>query len=316
MGSYLVDIFRARGGERRGYVFHGPGNTYKVEGLSLAPFQSDAASGDEFPLENVQTATGEAPWSILLAKNGMASFCYDPIEQGERYQLLDDGGKPLVGGTTAHSLVGVGSTLLGRNTATFRVWDGMRAIDDLQSRQEIDPQRIGCTGNSGGGTLTSYLMALDPRIVCAAPSGYLCGFRRLCETIGPQDAEQNIHGQIALGMDHADYILARAPKPTPHVYSHTRFLRHRRRVELLPPSQAFLYATGLSPKGSTWRKPMPNTDSLQSCELPLYAGCGDGYWMSTTPSQSPNSPWPATNNCNARHTVKLCFWTAHEARTT
>jgi hypothetical protein len=149
-----------------------------------------------------------------LAKNGMAALCYDPIEQGERYQSLDDQGKPLAGGTTAHCLVGVGSTLLGRNTATFRIWDGMRAIDYLQSREEIDPQRIGCTGNSGGGTLTSYLMALDQRIVCAAPSCYLCGFRRICETIGPQDAEQNIHGQIGYGMDHADYILARAPKPT------------------------------------------------------------------------------------------------------
>lgn len=152
--------------------------------------------------------------SILLAKNGMAALCYDPIEQGERYQLLDDQGKPLAGGTTAHCLVGMGSTLLGRNTATFRVWDGMRAIDYLQSRKEVDAEKIGCTGNSGGGTLTSYLMALDDRIVCAAPSCYLCGFRRLCETIGPQDAEQNIHGQIGFGMDHTDYILARAPKPT------------------------------------------------------------------------------------------------------
>jgi len=152
--------------------------------------------------------------SVLLAKNGLAALCYDPIDQGERYQLLDEEGKPLAGGTTAHCLVGVGSTLLGRNTATFRIWDGMRAIDYLQSREEIDPQRIGCTGNSGGGTLTSYLMALDDRIVCAAPSCYLCGFRRLTETIGPQDAEQNIHGQIASGLDHADYLLIRAPKPT------------------------------------------------------------------------------------------------------
>jgi len=152
--------------------------------------------------------------SVLLAKNGLAVLCYDPIEQGERYQLLRADGKPQVGGTTAHSMVGIGSTLLGRNTATFRIWDGMRGIDYLQSRKEIDPQRIGCTGNSGGGTLTSYLMALDERIDCAAPSCYLCGFRRLLETIGPQDAEQNIHAQIAQGMDHADYVLMRAPKPT------------------------------------------------------------------------------------------------------
>lgn len=152
--------------------------------------------------------------SILLARGGMAALCYDPIDQGERFQLLDDGGKPVIGGTTAHSALGVGSTLLGRNTATYRIWDGIRAIDYLASREEVDPKRIGCTGNSGGGTLTSYLMALDERIGCAAPSCYLTSLRRLIETIGPQDAEQDVHGQVAYGMDHADYVLMRAPKPT------------------------------------------------------------------------------------------------------
>ena len=151
---------------------------------------------------------------ILLARNGMVAFCYDPIDQGERFQLLDADGKPREGGTMAHCLIGVGSILLGRNTATYRVWDGIRAIDYLQSRKEVDPRRIGCTGNSGGGTLTSYLMALDERIVCAAPSCYLTSFRRLIDTIGPQDAEQNIHAQIARGMGHADYVMMRAPKPT------------------------------------------------------------------------------------------------------
>ena len=151
---------------------------------------------------------------VLLAKNGMAVLCYDPIEQGERYQLLGDKGKPILGGTQAHCMVGVGSILLGRNTATFRIWDGIRGIDYLTSRKEIDPKRIGCTGNSGGGTLTAYLMALDDRIVCAAPSCYLTSFRRLMDTIGPQDAEQNIHAQIAFGMGHADYIHMRAAKPT------------------------------------------------------------------------------------------------------
>jgi len=48
-----------------------------------------------------------------------------------------------------------------------------------KAREALDPQRIGCTGNSGGGTLTSYLMALDQRVVCAAPNCYLCGFRRI-----------------------------------------------------------------------------------------------------------------------------------------
>jgi len=151
---------------------------------------------------------------LLMARCGMAALCYDPIDQGERCQLLDETGKPIERGTTAHSMIGVGSTLLGRNTASFRVWDGMRAIDYLQSRPEVDAERIGCTGNSGGGTMTSYLMALDDRIGCAAPSCYLTGFRQLLDTIGPQDGEQNIFGQVGFGLDHASYVTIRAPRPT------------------------------------------------------------------------------------------------------
>jgi cephalosporin-C deacetylase-like acetyl esterase len=152
---------------------------------------------------------------ILLAKNGLAALCYDPIGQGERRQLLDRQGKPAVPSSTSeHTLVGVGALLVGQSTATYRIWDGIRSLDYLASRPEIDPKRIGCTGCSGGGTLTSYLMALDDRIAVAAPSCYLTSLERLFATIGPQDAEQNITGQVAFGLDHADYIGLRAPKPT------------------------------------------------------------------------------------------------------
>lgn len=152
---------------------------------------------------------------IMIAKSGMAALCYDPIDQGERHQLLDADGKPVITRAThGHNLTGVGAILVGRNTATYRIWDGMRAIDYLASRPEVDAEKIGCTGISGGGTMTSYLMALDDRIQAAAPGCYLTSFRRLLETVGPQDAEQTIHAQIGHGMDHADYILMRAPKPT------------------------------------------------------------------------------------------------------
>jgi hypothetical protein len=57
-------------------------------------------------------------------------------------------------------------------------------------------------------------MALDDRIVAAAPSCYLTSLERLFATIGPQDAEQNITGQVAFGMEHADYLTMRAPRPT------------------------------------------------------------------------------------------------------
>src|SRR5262245_35581991 len=154
-------------------------------------------------------------FGVMLARHGIAAVCYDPIGQGERSQILTNDGKPQFSGTTQeHFLIGVGSILVGSNTATYRVWDAMRAIDYLCSRSDIDPKRIGFTGCSGGGTLTSYAMALDGRVVCAAPSCYLTTFRRLIETIGPQDAEQNIFGQLSLGLDQPDYVLMRAPQPT------------------------------------------------------------------------------------------------------
>jgi len=149
--------------------------------------------------------------SILLAKNGIAALCYDPPGQGERHQLLraDDKTKG-----PSHNDLGVGCIPLGTCLAQYFIWDGMRALDYLASRPEIDPARLGCTGNSGGGTQTSYLMALDDRIACAAPSCYITSMRKLLEKNGPQDAEQNIFGQVAFGMTHAEYVMMRAPKPT------------------------------------------------------------------------------------------------------
>lgn len=167
---------------------------------------------------------------MLLARNGLAAVCYDPIGQGERYQMLDlaqqrtafDDAKHVPTPhpnvrfmcTTEHTMIGLGSALLGANVAQFRIWDGMRVIDYLQSRNDILADKIGCTGNSGGGTETAYLMALDERIVAAAPGCYLTTFRRLIDSKGPQDGEQNIFGQIGFGMDEADYCIMRAPQPT------------------------------------------------------------------------------------------------------
>jgi cephalosporin-C deacetylase-like acetyl esterase len=111
-------------------------------------------------------------------------------------------------------MCGIGALLVGRQTASYRIWDGIRSLDYLASRPEVDPTKLGCTGNSGGGTLTAYLMALDDRIVAGAPSCYITSLERLFATIGPQDAEQNITGQVAFGMEHADFITMRAPKPT------------------------------------------------------------------------------------------------------
>jgi cephalosporin-C deacetylase-like acetyl esterase len=147
---------------------------------------------------------------ILLARSGCAALIYDPIGQGERHQL--PGARRH--GTSEHTAVGAGALAVGWTTATYRVWDGLRSMDYLASRPEVDPNRLGCTGNSGGGTMTTWLMALDERIVAAAPSCFITSVERVFNTIGPQDCEQHFPRQGAYGIDHADFILMRAARPT------------------------------------------------------------------------------------------------------
>lgn len=133
----------------------------------------------------------------MMAKAGLAAFIYDPMEQGERRH------KPYCW----HDIVGVRGILLGVHSTLIRTWDGMRAIDYVQSRPDVDGERIGFCGQSGGGTMTSLMMAADPRIKAAAPSCYITSLRELCEHIGPQDLEQNVYGQLAFGLNHAGYVL-------------------------------------------------------------------------------------------------------------
>lgn len=156
--------------------------------------------------------TYQPAW-INLARRGFVVLSFDPVGQGERMAYLDEQGKARFGPTTEHTHLGVLALLVGTNVARDFIWDGIRSIDYLESRPEVDPERIGCTGNSGGGTQTAYLMAVDPRIKAAAPSCYITSLEKLLSTIGPQDAEQNLKGQIALGIDHADYVEACLPRP-------------------------------------------------------------------------------------------------------
>ncbi len=66
---------------------------------------------------------------------------------------------------------------LGYNLLNLQIWDGMRTLDYLQSRKEVDGNRIGCAGLSFGGTMTTYLAALDERVKVACISGYLSTIR-------------------------------------------------------------------------------------------------------------------------------------------
>lgn len=171
-----------------------------------------------FPLGHEEGAKAHSAWQQVLvsfARRGYVCLAWDTIGQGERVQLYDEDfeASKVVRSTTEHTITGTQTLVTGESFARYTIWDGIRALDYLASRPEVDAKRIGCTGNSGGGTHTAYLSALDDRIAAAAPSCYITSWRRLLETIGPQDAEQCIPPMLADGLDHPDFIHAFAPKP-------------------------------------------------------------------------------------------------------
>ncbi len=162
----------------------------------------------------IQGKAGGQRIAANLAAKGFVVLVYDPVGQGERQQAYDSRvGTSLIGiGTQQHTQSGEQSILAGENFARYRIWDAKRALDYLVSRPEVDSEKIGCTGCSGGGTLTTYISALDPRIKVAAPACYINSWRQLFS--GPTgDPEQSFPFFLSSGLDVADYVELFAPKP-------------------------------------------------------------------------------------------------------
>lgn len=150
-----------------------------------------------------------------LARQGYACLLYDPIGQGERLQYVDKNGQPrLRPGTREHLYAGNQQFLVGQFFGSWRAWDGVRALDYLLTRKEVDSTHLGVTGNSGGGTMTTWLCGLERRWTMAAPSCFVTTFRHNLENELPADTEQCPPRALALGLDHEDFLAAMAPKPT------------------------------------------------------------------------------------------------------
>jgi cephalosporin-C deacetylase-like acetyl esterase len=171
-----------------------------------------------YPLGHERGAKAHQAWQrclASLARRGFVALAWDPLGQGERIQMYDEDlhDTKTTGSTVEHTIIGSQCLLTGTHVAQYTIWDGMRALDYLLSRPEVDTKRVGCTGNSGGGTHTAYLAALDDRIHVAAPSCYITSWRRMLESIGPQDAEQVFPFFLRDGLDYPDYLYAFGGKP-------------------------------------------------------------------------------------------------------
>ncbi|MCW9706584.1 alpha/beta hydrolase family protein [Fodinibius salsisoli] len=153
--------------------------------------------------------------AILLAKHGFVVLVIDPISQGERFQLTDADGEPATrGGTTEHTLLNAGSNLVGTNVVNYEYWDNKQGLEYLMSRPEVDTGRIGVLGNSGGGTMTTYFMALNDTPEAAVVCSYVTKRERAIEVLGPQDGCQWIPYEGREHLEIADFLLMNAPVPT------------------------------------------------------------------------------------------------------
>ncbi|MBI5757796.1 MAG: prolyl oligopeptidase family serine peptidase [Planctomycetales bacterium] len=149
-----------------------------------------------------------------LARQGYVVLIFDPIGQGERLQYVDEQFKPRRGvGVSEHLHAGNQQFLVGEFFGAWRAWDGVRALDYLLSREEVDPKHVGITGNSGGGTMTTWLCGVERRWTMAAPACFVTSFRRNMENELPADTEQCPPFALAEGLDHEDFLAAMAPKP-------------------------------------------------------------------------------------------------------
>lgn len=153
-----------------------------------------------------------------LALKGFVVLTFDPIGQGEREQSYDRelDGSVAGWGTMEHMQAGAQSFLIGEGVARYFIWDGIRSVDYLASRADVDPDRIGAAGCSGGGALTTYVGALDPRIKAVASAcstnSYQLEFARPVPN-GEFHAEMSLPRFLASGLDSADFAESAAPKP-------------------------------------------------------------------------------------------------------
>ncbi|MBM4000144.1 MAG: acetylxylan esterase [Planctomycetes bacterium] len=99
---------------------------------------------------------------IGLARLGFFVLMVDAFGAGERAVGKELG--EYHGEMTAATLWPSGLALAG-----LQVYDNMRAVDYLRTRPEVDPDRIGVTGASGGGNQTMYAGAIDDRFRCVVP---------------------------------------------------------------------------------------------------------------------------------------------------
>ena len=192
-----------------------------VTALVYVP-ENEAAKHPALLVPSGHAANGKVHYLELcqhLVQRGYVVISWDTVGQGERSQFWDAKAHKsrynLI--CAEHAVLGNLAYLAGTNLARWEVWDGIRALDYLLTRADVDPERINITGTSGGGFQTAHIAALDQRIKVAAPSCYITAlpmrvYNRIFKD-PDSDPEQDLHGSISNGIDHPGLLLLMYPRP-------------------------------------------------------------------------------------------------------
>lgn len=157
----------------------------------------------KYDIDAAKIENGDRNFAVQCVAKGICALAIDQRCFGER------GGNPR---PNCHGAALV-AMMTGRTVIGGRVWDVMRAIDVVEKHfaDKCDTKKIYSMGNSGGGTATFYLSALEDRIKAAIPS---CAFCTFYDSIGAKNhCECNYIPHIAEYFDMAEIAGMSAPKP-------------------------------------------------------------------------------------------------------
>jgi dienelactone hydrolase len=177
-------------------------------------------------LSESETASYQAR-GLTLARIGCTAFMWDMIDYNDSARHLsgdyeDETYAVVHRAPWAHEQDD--RMLWNLNALGFQLWNSIRALDFIAQLPEVDPNRLACTGESGGGTQTYNLYAVDDRLHAAAPvcmvSAYMQG-GCVCENAP----------LLRIDTNNVDIGATIAPKPLLLVSSTQDWTRHTPQVE-------------------------------------------------------------------------------------
>lgn len=167
MPFYLLRPLDLSPGERRPVVLapHGHGGGGKAAVAGRRDLPGIAAAIDRYHYD----------YGLSLVRAGFIVLCPDARGFGERRERTMPPDVDPLGGSCR--VLNNMALPLGQTVTGMWVWDLMRLIDYVATRDDCDLRRVGCAGLSGGGLQTLWLAALDERVGCAVVSGYFYGYK-------------------------------------------------------------------------------------------------------------------------------------------